>query len=174
MPKRINNIAPKIYDIDNIKFADKQARRGKKKRYGIIKHDRHRDSENEQLSETLRTDKYQVSKYRIQKILEPAGNKMKERVLKKLPYFPDRIAQWAMMAQLVPIWDKLFVSSTYSCIIGRGIHKCAADLRNALDKDPINTKYCLKLDIKKCYDNINHVVLYKLLQKKLKDALVLS
>ena len=149
MPKRINNIAQKIYDIDNINFADKQARKGKKKRYGVIKHDRHKDSENKQLSESLRDNKYQVSEYKIQKILEPAGNKMKERVLKKLPYFPDHIAQWAIMAQLVPLWDKLFISNTYSCIIGRGIHKCAADLRNTLDKNPKDTQYCLKLDIKK-------------------------
>ena len=103
MPKRINHIAEKIYDIDNINFADKQARRGKKNKYWINLHDGHKDDENRKLSESLKNDTYQVSEYKIQKILEATGGKIKERTIKKLPYYPDRIAQWSMMTQLIPI-----------------------------------------------------------------------
>lgn len=174
MPKRINHIAEKIYDIDNIYYADSQARRGKKNKYWINEHDRHKEEDNLELSNSLKNDTYQVSEYKIQKILEATGGKIKERTLKKLPYYPDRIAQWSMMTQLIPIWDKTFIANTYSCIIGRGIHACARDVKKALHKDIEGTKYCFKLDIKKCYDSINHSVLSLLLERKIKDKLVLS
>ena len=174
MPKRINHIAEKIYDIDNIYYADSQARRGKKNKYWINEHDRHKEEDNLKLSNSLKNDTYQVSEYKIQKILEATGGKIKERTLKKLPYYPDRIAQWSMMVQLIPIWDKTFIANTYSCIIGRGIHACAKDVKKALHKDIEGTKYCFKLDIKKCYDSINHSVLSLLLERKIKDKLVLS
>lgn len=174
MPKRINHIAEKIYDIDNIYYADSQARRGKKNKYWINEHDRHKEEDNLELSNSLKNDTYQVSEYKIQKILEATGGKIKERTLKKLPYYPDRIAQWSMMTQLIPIWDKTFIASTYSCIIGRGIHACAKDVKKALSKDIEGTKYCFKLDIKKCYDSINHSILSLLIERKIKDKLVLS
>lgn len=173
MPKRIGNIADKIYDRQNIEIADNFARKGKKQKYGVIKHDRNRDEENKQLSEMLKNNTIQVSEYNTKVLREPCGGKIKERVLKKLPYFPDRIWQWSMMLQLVPIWDKLFINSTYSCIVGRGIHACAEAVKKALKEDTEGTKYCLKLDIKKCYDSVDNKILFETLQKKLKDPLVL-
>ena len=174
MPKRINNIAHKIYAIDNIYLADKLARRGKKHKWGVIKHDRHKDKDNHKLSKALQTGTLKVSPYHIKKIKEWSGNKLKERILKKLPYYPDRIAQWAMMIHLIPIWDKIFIKNTYSCIQGRGIHKCAKDLKVDLRKYPKETKYCLKLDIAKCYDSLNHGVLIKILKRKIKDTKILK
>lgn len=61
-----------------------------------------------------------------------------------------------------------FISQTYSCIKGKGIHAAQRDLKEAL-KDVSNTQYCLKLDIKKFYPSVDHDILKKLLRRKLKD-----
>lgn len=174
MPKRIGYLAEKIYNIENLQFADKNARKGKKSKYGVIKHDKHREENIQAIHEMLKNNTMEVSPYRIETIREYSGNKLKERTLKKLPYFPDRIVQWAMMNVLVPIWDKLFIAQTYSCIIGRGIHKCVKDVQKALRKDVKGTKYCLQFDIRKYYDSVDNDVLKQILAKKLKDGLVLS
>ena len=50
-------------------------------------------------------------------------------------------------------WTNRFISQTFSCIEGRGIHSCLNAVKKAL-KDKNNTKYCLKLDIKKFYPSI--------------------
>ena len=89
-----------------------------------------------------------------------------------MPYYPDRIAQHAIMATLVPIWNKIFIEQTYSCIEGRGIHKCAKDVKKALQNKE-ETKYCLKLDIKKFYPSINHEILKTIIRRKIKDKEVL-
>src|SRR5690606_3676735 len=61
-----------------------------------------------------------------------------------------------------------FTADTYSCIKGRGIHKCSYNLRKAL-KDETSV-YCLKLDVTKFYPSVDHDVLKSLLRKKFKDA----
>jgi len=63
------------------------------------------------------------------------------------------------------IFLSVFTADTYSCIKGRGIHAAAYAVQEAL-KDKEGTKYCLKLDIKKFYPNINHDILKQLLQEK--------
>lgn len=173
MPKRIGNLAEQIYDMTNIEVADMNARKGKKSKYGVTKHDKHREENLQAIHEMLKNATYKVSPYHVAVIKEPAGNVIKERTLKKLPYFPDRIIQWAIMNVLVPIWNKLFIAQTYACIIGRGIHKCAKDVQKALRNDVKGTKYCLQLDIKKYYDNVDHDILFNILKKKIKDPLVL-
>ena len=72
------------------------------------------------------------------------------------------------------IWRKVFVKNTYSSIRGRGIHKCVKDLRNDLINHTSETKYCLKLDIRKFYPSIDHEILYNIIQKKVKDKWLLT
>lgn len=73
-----------------------------------------------------------------------------------------------------PIWVNIFIKHTYSCIKDRGIHDVAKDLKYVLQKYPEETKYCLKIDVKKFYPSINHDILYEILQKKIKDPKLLS
>lgn len=65
------------------------------------------------------------------------------------------------------IWTKSFIHNTYSCIEGRGIHLCANNLKRDLRKYPNETKYCLKLDIRKFYPSIPHNGLKKCIRKKI-------
>lgn len=161
--KRYGNIHNKITDRRNIELADNNARKGKKN-IGIIKHDKHRKEDNDKLQKDLENLTYHTSKYDTFKIYEP-----KERIIFRLPYFPDRITHHALMNILEPIWVKIFIDNTYSCISGRGIHKCAKDVIKALRKDESGTKYCLKLDIKKFYPSIDHDVLKGIVRRKIKD-----
>ncbi len=111
----------------------------------------------------LKNREYKTSKYTTFKIFEG-----KERVISRLPYWPDRITHHAIMNLLEPLFVSTFISQTYSCIKERGILAATMAVREALT-DEAATKYCLKLDIKKFYHNINHEVLKRLLRRKIKD-----
>ena len=41
--KRVNNLYPSIYAADNIELADKKARKCKRTRYGVRKHDQNKE-----------------------------------------------------------------------------------------------------------------------------------
>jgi RNA-directed DNA polymerase len=161
--KRLNNLYHQICSLDNLNLADKIARKGKSRQPGVIEHDRFREKNIQKLHEMLINKSYKTSDYTTFTIFEP-----KERIIYRLPYFPDRILHHAIMNVLEPLFVSTFTADTYSCIKGRGIHAAVRGVKEAL-KDDYETQYCLKLDIKKFYPNINHEVLKLLLRKKIKD-----
>jgi RNA-directed DNA polymerase len=160
--KRINNLYEQIYSIDNLYLADQKARKGKNS-HGIRIHDKDSDANIWALHLMLRNKTYKTSAYTTFTIFEP-----KERIIFRLPYFPDRITHHAVMNIMEPIFVSTFTADTYSCIKGKGIHAAAEAVKVAL-KDVPGTEYCLKLDIKKFYPSIDHHILKALLRRKIKD-----
>ena len=167
--KRYGNIYDKICDMDNLRLAHQNAREDKLFYKEVKMVDSDPDKYLSMIREMLLNETYQVSEYTISII----NDKGKERELAKLPYFPDRIIQWAIMLQVEDIFLKTFCSHTCSSIPGRGI-KEAYMLTTKYMKDRINTKYCLKIDVSKFYPSINHDILKKMLRKKFKDKRLLS
>lgn len=166
--KRFGHLIEKIADIENLKLADAHARRGKGYTDEIKEHDKHKEEDLKKLQQRLLEGTYQTSKYSTFKVYEP-----KERLIFKLPYFPDRVCHHAILNILEPIWVNTFISQTYACIKKRGIHKLLDDLRNDL-KDREGTLYCLKLDVHKFYPSIDHAILKGLIRKKIKDKILLK
>ena len=167
--KRVGNLFDKIVSLENLKLADENARRGKLKSYGVRKHDMNREANILMLQKQLIDGTFKTSKYHVFTIFEP-----KEREIFQLPYFPDRIVHHAVMNILEPIWVSVFTNDTYSCIKNRGILKCAIDTRRMMMSDPVGTKYCLKLDIRKYYPSIDHTILKNILRRKIKDERLLN
>lgn len=167
--KRIGNLYSKITSIDNLMLADVNARKNKARSYGVLKHDKRRDENIMKLHNMLVLREYKTSEYKVFKIFTP-----KEREIYQLPYFPDRIVHHAIMNVLEPIWVSLFVTNTYACIKGKGIHAAKNDIEKALRLNLGETTYCLKLDIRKFYPSIDHDIMKSIIRKKIKDKDLLS
>ena len=160
--KRHGNLYQTICSVENLELAENKARRGKQMQYGIKVFDRNKSENMAKLRHLLITKTYRTSPYSIFKVFDG-----KERDVYRLPY-PDRIVHHAIMNVLEAIFVNIFTADTYSCIKRRGIHAAAGTLKKALRDEP-ETKYCLKIDIKKFYQNIDHDILKQLLRKKIKD-----
>lgn len=167
--KRVGNIHKQISNLSNVNFADANARYNTKSRREVQEHDKNRDIENIMLSESLEEGTYRTSPYKTFTIHEP-----KERLIFKLPYYPDRIAQHAIMNILKPAWIKTFIHQTYSSIEGRGIHMLKNELQRVLKNHPEETTYCLKMDVHKFYPSLDHDVLKEQVRKTLKDRQTLA
>ena len=161
--KRYNNLFDKIVSLDNLYLADKKARRNKSSRKDIKEFDQNKEELLKKLQQNLINGTYKTSEYNTFIIREP-----KERLIFRLPYYPDRIVHHAVMNIMEPIWVSIFIKDTYSCIKHRGIHEALHNVKEAL-KDVDNTTYCLKLDIRKFYPSIDHEVLKSIIRKKIKD-----
>ena len=96
------------------------------------------------------------------------NDKGKEREIFRLPYYPDRICQWAIMLQIEDILLNTLIYYTYASIHNRGIHKALKRVNKVMN-DRKGTQYCLKFDIKKYFPSINQDILKTLLRKKFKD-----
>ena len=166
--KRYSHLFETIISIDNLKLADKKARKGKGNNYGIMLHDKNREENIFKLHEALKSGSFHTSEYTTFKIYEP-----KEREIYRLPYYPDRIVHHAIMNIMEPIWTKIFTADTCSCIKGRGL-KGAYERTKRYLNDVKGTKYCLKIDIRKFYPSINHDKLKEIIRKKIKDNKLLN
>ena len=167
--KRHGDLIKPISSLSNVRLADNHARQNTKSKYEVYVHDSNQDVENVILSENLENGTYKTSEYNTFKIYEP-----KERLIFKLPYYPDRIAHHAIMNILKPIWIKTFIHQTYSSIEGRGIHMLKNELFKVLQEYPKETTYCLKMDVHKFYPSINHDILKIQIRKKIKDNKTLA
>ena len=165
--KRINNLYSEIISLENLRLADKVARKGKKGNTSVQQHIRNADANLLQLHELLKAERFTTSEYRVFTVFEN-----KERTIHSLPYYPDRIVHHAIMNVLEPIFIRTFTNDTYGSIKGRGLHLAANKLRRAL-RDECGTQYCLKLDIKKFYPSVNNDILKSQLRRKIKDAKLL-
>jgi len=81
-----------------------------------------------ELQDMLINKTYQTSEYKT--FLKTDGRKTRE--IYKLPYFPDRICQWAILLVIEPILLRNFTKNTYSAIPDRGIHGALYDMKNAV------------------------------------------
>lgn len=162
--KRIGKLYEKIISLENLRLADEKARRGKTNSYGVRMHDKQREANIMRLHEALLTKTFRTSAYDVFMIHEP-----KERIIYRLPYYPDRIVHHAIMNVLEPIWVSVFTYNTYSCVKGRGIEGCARRVEKLIKSFDGKPLYCLKIDIKKFYPSIKHHVLKRIVRRKIKD-----
>ena len=165
--KRIGNLYDTICSTENLYAAYLKAKQGKAKSYGIVLFDKNFESNMEAIQAELISGCYRTSDYSIFTIYDP-----KERTVYRLP-FRDRIVHHAIMNVVGEIWVSTFISNTYACIKGRGINGVLVHLKRDL-KDDENTRYCLKMDVKKFYPSIDHVILKTIVRKKIKDVRLLK
>lgn len=166
--KRHRNLYQDIISIENLMLADSIAQKGKLRQPGVIAHNANRAINISALHEILKVKEFRTSEYVTFKVFEP-----KERIVYRLPYFPDRILHHAIMNILEPIFVESFTADTYSCIKGRGLHSASTKLK-AILKDKSAPRYCLKLDIKKFYPSVDHEALKFMLRRKFKDVDLLN
>ena len=160
--KRHGNLYQLITNYDNLDLAHRNARRGKISTDEVRKVDEDPVKYLKEIQRLLVSKEFTTSPYKRFLIHEP-----KTREISKLPYFPDRIVQHAVMNVLGPLWDNVFIPDIYSAIPGRGIHAGLKRLRGFL-RNERETRYCLQFDISKFYPSVNHDILMRLIESKIK------
>lgn len=153
--------------MDNLRCAYHKARIGKGHSWGVQRFERDLENNLIRLLDELVTGEYRTSEYKTFTIYDP-----KERLISSLP-FRDRIVHHAIMNIVESIWTPIFITHTYSCIKGRGIHGAVKHVKRDL-KDLQGTQYCLKMDVRKFYPSIDHEILKRIIRRKIKDVNLLN
>lgn len=168
--KRYGNLYEKICSMENLELAYKNAKKGKgwyrevqqiaKRPYYYLAG----------LQWMLKNHKYHTSEYGT--FTKRDGKK--EREIYKLPFFPDRICQWAVLQVIEPQLLSYFTDDTYSAIPNKGIHAAFKKLRKAVNEHPEEMTCCLKIDCKKFYPSIDQEILKQKYRRKYKDPELLD
>lgn len=118
----------------------------------------------------IHTAEFHFSKFRSRDIYERG----KKRHLCYTVTFPDRVIQHVILQIVGPILLGTSVRDTYAAQKGKGTHLCSMKVREAIYNDPEGTKYYLKEDIKKYFDNIPRDILFNLIKRKIKGRKILN
>ena len=168
--KRYGNLYEKICSMENLELAYRNAKKGKGWYREVQQIEKRPYYYLAALKWMLENHKYHTSEYGV--FTKKDGKK--DRDIYKLPFFPDRIAQWAILQVIEPQLLDYFTDDTYSAIPKKGIHAAFYKLRNAVDTVPEEMLFCLKIDCKKFYPSIDHEILKQKYRRKYKDPELLD
>ena len=173
MAKTYKNLFGEIIKTENLIRAYKGAAEQKRFEKVILRFDKHLAQNLLCLQKELFNKTYKHGDYKFFTLYDP-----KEREISAAP-FQDRIVHHAVCQILEPIFDKKFIYDSFACRKIKGSHRAVKRLQKFLRKlsfklesereESISLVYALKCDISKCFPSINHEILIKILEKKVKD-----
>jgi len=167
---KINNIYPQIYNFSNLLLAWRKARKGKTKKLYVREFEKDTLGNLLALQEELKNGTYYPKQLKIFILRDPKTRKISKSD------FRDRIVHHAIVNILEPIFDKSFFYD--SCANRKGKGNLVALKRFELFKRQITNNmkseaFCLKADIKHYFQEVNHGILLKIIQRKIKDEEVI-
>jgi hypothetical protein len=163
--KRAGSLWSQIVDLDNIKVAHRQARRGKAYYTEVKMVDADLNRYAAEIQRALLDKTFTTSAYEV----EERHDGRKLRTIYKLPYYPDRIVQHALLGVIGPILTRSFIRDTFQSIIGRGTSDAMRRVRQFVRSERC-PPYALKIDIEKYYPSVDNEILKAQVRRKIKCA----
>ena len=157
---RTGNLLEQIYDTGNLYLAYYKASRGKHNKQAVIDYKRNLDVNIRTLRQQLQTGEAPAGNYHYFTIYDP-----KQRTICAAA-FQERVLHHALMNICHPYFDRHLIAGSYATRIGKGIYAAIDKALPAMRR----YQYVCKLDVRKYFDSISHVVLKQQLRRLFKDA----
>ncbi len=171
MPKRKNNIYHLNCTYEKLYEAYTRCKKSKTNRLDVIMFSMDLEKNLKEILNDLINCNYTFSSYNLFYVYEPKKRKILAAT------FRDRIVHtWYVNCFILPYFVPSFISTSYACIKGCGMHMAAKDVQRGLRKYSklYVWPYVLKIDITKFFENINRSKVYSLIERKIKDEKVLK
>lgn len=144
-----------------------EASKKKRSRAGVKRVLRDLQHYTQKLREIILSGTYEPSPYKECHIVD-RGSK-KHRVLHKPKFFPDQCVHHVAIKLVEPRLKARIDTYAIASVKGKGTIYGYRAIRRWLGKDPRHTKYCLKCDIRHCYENIKPEYVVRAFEKFVKD-----
>lgn len=165
--KRVGNIYSEMLKIENIRKAILDASRYKRNKKHVQLVLTNIEYYSTQIQEMLLNKTYVPSEFTEEKIVDKSGGK--ERLICKTNFFPDQIIHWVLINAIKDILSRGMYKYSCGSVKDRGPLYASDVLKAKIKSDYKNTKYCLKIDIKKYYESVDHDCLKASFRKVIKD-----
>lgn len=162
--KRAGDLIDAIAARENLLLAFWKAQRGKRAAVEVLRFRENLEGELASLRRDLLVGPFLPGRAHVFTIHDP-----KERVICAAP-FRDRVAHHALMNICHDTFESYQIHDSYACRVGKGTHRAVARARYFAAR----FHYCLKLDVRRFFDSVDHEVLLALLRRRFKDRRVLE
>lgn len=169
--KKHKNLFDKICSLKNLHSAYLKARKCKRYRSNTLEFSYRLEDNLLKIQQELQGQTYCHGNYR-----EFVVRDLKKRRI-KAPPFSDRVIHHALCNVINGLFDRGFIFDSYACRKKKGTHKAIKRLERflKLSAKPCGEGvtspkiFCLKCDVSKYFENINHEVLLRMIKKKIAD-----
>lgn len=156
-----------VYDLENLKLAVKSARKGKTSKWGVKKFEQKEEENLKALQDLLISKTFHSSKGQDCIIRDPGG---KERLLHKMPFYPDNIVHHALMRVILPVLGRATYYESGASVKGKGIHFVANRTARWIDENKNKGRlYFCKVDFAKFYSNVDQEKIFESLCHVFRD-----
>jgi hypothetical protein len=160
--KRYGNLWKDIVNMDTLRQAHAQARRGKSHYTAVKMVEKDVEGHLQRIQTSLINKTFTTSPYKTESRIE--GGKL--RTIYKLPYYPDRIVQHALISVIGPIFRRSLIRDTFQSLPQRGTSDARRRVQCMMKDDP--QRYALQMDIRLYYPSIDNEQLKQIVRKKIK------
>ena len=172
--KSYNHLYEKYLTEENCKIALWNGTKNKSTKRKKNRARKLRKNKNVEIPKILEYAKYEnFHNYRHKPVQIYDGIRRKVREI-IVPNDHEQVVHHMIVNVLKPILLPKFYEHSYGSIPGRGSHKAKKAIKKWIKRDPSNIKYCLKMDIKKYFNNVNHDILKQMFRDLIHDEKFLS
>jgi RNA-directed DNA polymerase len=157
--KRERGLYARIGRPQNLELAFRKAGRAKKHRRDYQAFAGNLKAELAALADELACEQVTVGDYRYFRVFDP-----KERLICAAP-FRERVLHHAIMNVCEDNLERYAVAASYACRPNKGLHRAIADAQSQCRR----RRCYLKLDIRRFFDSIDHVIALDMLARRFKD-----
>lgn len=161
--RRAGGLWPRVVAFENLRRAALRAARGKRRVAGVARFLRELEPELFELQRALESDAWRPGRSFRFEIHDP-----KRRTITAAP-FGDRVVHHALIDVLEPVLERRMVHESFACRRGKGTHRAVEHARALVRR----YAFFLKLDVKKCFESLEHAVVVRALERVVKDVRVL-
>ncbi|OGY25518.1 MAG: hypothetical protein A2Z11_03775 [Candidatus Woykebacteria bacterium RBG_16_43_9] len=164
--KVFSHLYEQVISLENLFQAWNEFKTGKRKKIDVGYFERYLEDTLFELQKELANKTYRHSSYTGFYIRDPKTRHIHKAIVR------DRVVHHALYKVLNPIFEPTFISDSYACREGYGNHKAFEKLvryARKVSKNYTKTCWALKCDIRRFFDSVDHKVLLKVVDQKVKD-----
>jgi len=152
--------------LENLFAAWKEFQRGKRKKADVQEFELRLEDNVFDLYYALKNGSYQHGGYKSFYVNDPKRRHIHKAAVR------DRLLHHAVVRVLTPIFERKFIFDSWSCRKGKGTHRAVNRFQKLawrLSRNNTRTVWILKLDIRKCFESVNHDALMLILSRAIRD-----
>jgi retron-type reverse transcriptase len=160
-----------VVSVENLCEAWQEFIRGKRKKKDVQEFMLHLSDEIANLHQNLMNGDYKHGDYLHFRINDPKPRDIHKAMVR------DRLLHHAIHRKFYPFFAKLFISDSFSCQTGKGLHRALERFgRLARKTSQNNSRTCwiLKCDIRKFFASIDHCILVDILRGRVANQRLLD
>ena len=167
--KSYNYLYPRIYSLSNLILAWREARKHKTRKDYIIEFEKGTMKNLLELQEELKNETYFPEQLKTFFLHDPKTRRISKSA------FRDRIIHHALVRVIEPIFERLFIYDSCANRKGKGnlfaLQKFDT-FKRKVSRNNTRKAFCLKADIRHYFQEVNHEILLKIIERKINDKKV--